>query len=610
MNTLARSTDDQRLALEELKNRGKSNCQELESALADAIDRRCLMHQRPLYNFKKSSDIDIQNLNQSADVHFLLTSPIGSDHDRLERDSGAPLPYVSPEQSATSRHPKHTSNAAFSEQRMRKMAETARNEADVNVKASIVMMLLQKGGQLGNILAAPLVNKEVKSAMREIECKKRKRKAKDFNKRRKDLEKTRLENIMNKSTELRKVRLKEMALKERNRYRTDQCLLLLASLGSRMQHMSSALKRHRFTTQRDRRQNQASHQITAHLRLYIRRKRRRQIQWATHTLCTRFVQKIQRWRELRRNDSCDVIIDFLHGLKDLNKFHGCLTLLNRGKQWKIYKRKVILAQQHWRKKYRFITAQTKLIDNQWTNEYERITMIEVDQLHSEAMDNVSRENALIEAANRTRRALKMRSLPKIKLDSREQIRRKLISESNRKNNVLSENRMVPTEIRVKFIRSYLKALKQLYMDDMHKYIERSRAYENEVLLSQKREAFMHRYGGNMKRKVELSGAIKVKERKRNTSIRMRKQSAQLKAYDSNLDKWVPPPKPRLHVMMRQETLEKTMQLGQEFINQVAFMWQPNIRLCEISSATASICLPSFESIGCIIARTQYESFYD
>lgn len=237
-------------------------------------------------------------------------------------------------------------------------------------------------------------------------------------------------------------------------------------------------------------------------------------------------------------------------------------------------------------------------------------MVEVDHLYSEAMENISRENALIEAANRTRKVLKMRPLPKIRLDSREQIRRRLISESNAKNNVLSENRMVPAEIRLKFVRSYLKALKQLYMDDMHKYNKKIRAYEKEVLLSQKREAFMNRYGGNMKREVDVRDENIRKRRGKRSSTRVRKQSIQLRAHDPNLDKWVPPVKPRLHVMMHRRTLEKTMLLGQEYINQVALMWQPNVGMCENSSTTPNICLPSFESIGGIIAKIQYKAIYD
>ena len=322
------STDEQALALEKLKNRGNTNCQELETALAVAIDRGCIKHGKSHNNLKKKSIADIRNLNESTNSLF-----IGTNRDRLKSSINIASPSISLEQSTKPRRQIHTSSTTFSDERIRKMAMRAQCVVGVKEKASIVMALLQKGGQLGNILAAPLVNKEVKLAIREIECKKRKRKTRDFNARRKDLEKTRLENIMNKSTELRKIRLKEMALKERNKYRIDQCLILLTSLGSRMQNMNSALKRHRFVTERDRRQNQASHQITAHLRLYIRRKRRSQIHWATHTLCTHFVQKIQIWRELRRNDSCDVIIDFLHALEELNKFHGCLSLVSDDLLW-------------------------------------------------------------------------------------------------------------------------------------------------------------------------------------------------------------------------------------------------------------------------------------
>ena len=184
------------------------------------------------------------------------------------------------------------------------------------------------------------------------------------------MEEERINRLMNGKSELRKLRIKEMAEKERLILEKSHAMLLLTILGSRMQKFEDALVHFRVKANRDKRQNEAANLITANIKMYVYRKRRNRIRWAIGVICSQFRRRIRESALKRRHNSCDIIVDFVKSIQRINTFHGCLNLLIRGKEWKAYKRQVVLVQRHWREKFVFILSQAKLIDRQWQDEYD------------------------------------------------------------------------------------------------------------------------------------------------------------------------------------------------------------------------------------------------
>lgn len=253
---------------------------------------------------------------------------------------------------------------SLSREKLIELSNRAKIESDLSEKAAILIELTKIGGPLGNKLAAPLMDKATREKMRNVQALRRQNNVHDFQQRRRKLEEEHIEKIISNSAELRKARIKEMALDERRKLLQTQCLLLLVLLSSRTYKLTQLLSSFRELEKRNRVQDESARLITANIRLYVYRKRRKRIKWATSILCLHFVSKLRRWSFKRKQESCEIILDFLLSVKCINTFHGCMNLLIRGKEWNMYKRRIVIIQRHWRLKKLSISSQVRLLDQQ------------------------------------------------------------------------------------------------------------------------------------------------------------------------------------------------------------------------------------------------------
>ena len=204
-------------------------------------------------------------------------------------------------------------------------------------------------------------------------------------------------------------------------------------------------------------------------------------------------------------------------------------------------------------------------------------MTDVDSRYFKETDYVTKENILIEAANRTRRLLKMRCLPLLKVEDRAAIKERILG--SEEFDVLKDTRgNIPSEIRIKFIRSYLKALKQLFMNDLTTYSTNLARFKIGEERRLQQDAFLNRYGGKTTpSRVHTSSTSKNRStlRKQNCKRRSSINSKQiLVAKDCDLNRWVEPLPPKIQILLHKESLEKLIELSQEYIHKVKEVWKP------------------------------------
>jgi len=251
-----------------------------------------------------------------------------------------------------------------SNEKLRQIFNDAQNEKDVKKRAHLILGLVEQGGRLGNQLAVSLIDAHVKAAINEIKTHQKRLKLEEIKRRREEIEAKRIETIMESSSELRRMRLKNMATKERSILIKSQSLLLLTYLGVRIMKMQTVLVKYRKQKTDAQLKNGSATLITSQIRLFVRRKKRKRIEWAKCVLskCLMIYHKQRMFQ--RKVESCTIISDFLESLNRISTFNGCMKLLIRGKEWKAYKKRIVLVQRYWRLHLNLILAQRKAIDRQ------------------------------------------------------------------------------------------------------------------------------------------------------------------------------------------------------------------------------------------------------
>jgi len=251
-----------------------------------------------------------------------------------------------------------------SHEKLRQIFNDAQNERDVKKRAHLILSLVEQGGRLGNQLAASLMDAHVKTAICEIKTHQKRLKLEEIKRRREEIEAKRIEAIMESSSELRRMRLKNMATKERSKLIKSQALLLVTYLGVRVMKMQTVLVKYRKKKTDAQLKNSSATLITSQIRLFVRRKKRKRIEWAKCVL-RKYLMIYHKQRMFQQMvESCTIISDFLESLNRISTFNGCMKLLIRGKEWKAYKKRIVLVQRYWRLHLNLILAQTKAIDRQ------------------------------------------------------------------------------------------------------------------------------------------------------------------------------------------------------------------------------------------------------
>lgn len=231
-------------------------------------------------------------------------------------------------------------------------------------------------------------------------------------------------------------------------------------------------------------------------------------------------------------------------------------------------------------------------------------MVEVDSLYFQEAENVAKENILIEAANHTRRALRMRCLSLQKVEDRTIIRNRILGSKGF--DVLKDDfGNAPTEIRFRFIRAYLKSLKQMFMDDESKYQMQLCQFKQDEERRVQQEAFLNRYGGmRYTSKVAPPWKYSEKANKRQHKNKRRsstKTCALSITKNCDLNRWVNPIPPKFQILLCNQSLERLIELSNDYVSKLKNAWKPET----LSSYEINDCEGFIINSGKLIAKQQY-----
>ena len=88
--------------------------------------------------------------------------------------------------------------------------------------------------------------------------------------------------------------------------------------------------------------------------------------------------------------------------------------------------KIINLQRLWRDRLSITSAQALLIDLQWQKKQNARTDCLVERLFKEGEEKATVENERIDNINRTRKLIKLKNLPRVRHDTKQEIRERLM----------------------------------------------------------------------------------------------------------------------------------------------------------------------------------------
>lgn len=391
--------------------------------------------------------------------------------------------------------------------------------------------------------------KEV-SLQREKAKAKRKNRMEETKKRREFLQNERTQHLKSVSGENRQKRLKKRSLKVKRNKEMIRRLTYSIQLAARLELALNATHEFREYKAKVQLENNAARIITRAIRTYNFERYRRRIKGAITTISMILVMKIKLWRRSRRTAAARKVVSFLLALNNENtRSGGCLELIVKAKKWRLYRQKIILLQRIFRQRFRTINAQVALIDRQWIQEQHDRTQKYIDKEYEQSLQCTKTENMKIEAMNRTRRLVKLTSLPKISTPTREDIEKKVMEGSD----ILSINHIVPSEIRRGFIKSFLRYLRHNHQKMLELYKEQVRNYELELREIQAQRAVL----------VSFSGS-KIA----NTWVQNELSERKLKALGVSSK----PIRPVLSVLLGPIALNKLISTGEIYVDKMRASW--------------------------------------
>ncbi|GMH70384.1 hypothetical protein TrST_g4889 [Triparma strigata] len=378
------------------------------------------------------------------------------------------------------------------------MADRARNRKTTKrEKATIVMELL--GSVAGNTLAATLMSKDMKSEILKMGQEKRNLKQKTFKKRRKDMEKKRLDDIYAKDWNLRMERLKSENLGKQNKMKRQESFLKYIVLGHAQAILKKKLYSAWFEKDLEKKKQASAEVITRQIRLYSYRCYRKKVRGAIKVLGAFFIIRIKIWKKRRDHRCADLILDFLGKLKAENdRTGGIFKLVAKGERLKAYKRDIILIQRNWRRKKRNIEAQVQFVDRQWTTYQDFAIDAEVDRLHDQATLDLVEENEEIERKNKGRKLMNKRAIARILPPPKHVFREKLLESDD----VLENKYTTPKEIRLKIVRCYLRWAKRELCTDLLEWKVKHERWEELIKMHTRRGVFVKNFTTKEKNEEE------------------------------------------------------------------------------------------------------------
>lgn len=388
------------------------------------------------------------------------------------------------------------------------------------------------------------------SLQREKAKAKRKSRMDETKKRRENLQKERTQHLISVSGENRQKRLKKRTLKVKRKKEMIRRLTYSLQVAARLELALNAIQEFREYKAKVLLENTAAKIITRAIRTYNFKRYRRRIKGAITTISMVLVMKIKLWKRSRRTAAARKVCSFLLALNhENNRSGGCLELIVKAKKWRLHRQKIILLQRIIRQKIRIINAQVALVDRQWIQEQKDRTQKYIDKEYEESLQCTKTENMKIEAMNRTRRLVKLTSLPKISTPTREDIEKKVMEGSD----ILSINHIVPSEIRRGFIKSFLRHLRQNHQRMLELYKDQVEKYEFELREIQAQRAVL----------VSFSGS-KIANKWVQNELSERK----LKALGVSSK----PIRPVLSVLLGPIALNKLISTGEKYVDKMRASW--------------------------------------
>ncbi len=221
----------------------------------------------------------------------------------------------------------------------------------------------------------------------------------------------------------------------------------------------------------------------------------------------------------------------------LTKF---IVLVSHWQKWRAYRIKIINLQRLWRGRLSITAAQSLLIDLQWQREQESRTHRLVERLFEEGAEKATIENERIDNINRTRKLIKLKSLPKIRNDTRHEIRERLMKGTD----LLSADHICPTIFRAEIIGEFLRYLRRFHLDRVKQYNQAKMRYGKIIKEAQLRRAVLIRFSGN--------------------------QSSGRSVFDTEQE----PVRPYVRVILRKRCLDILLSIGADYVESVRHAWMP------------------------------------
>lgn len=398
---------------------------------------------------------------------------------------------------------------------------------------------------------------KVKKKMVQENSRKRNERMIESKRRRQQLEKDRVTQSHLNSGKNRQERIKRRADKQK-KADSIKVWLYMISLVSGVQACVETLQDYRQHKQRCEIENKAAMIIQRQMRWYRFRQYRKRLRRAFSVISLLFLAKVKLWKKSRRRLASDRIRDFLVALEQENhKSGGSLALIVKGKKWRAYRFNIIFLQRVWRKRLSIMTAQMLLIDRQWQREQNKQTNLLVDDIYRKREAEVLCENEQIEGLNRTRKLIKLKSLPKIKSESRESIQAKLMDGHD----ILSLNNIVPDEIRHGIIKDCIKLMKYLFAQDLKQYEIESKRFLELERQDERRDCHLMMFSGSS---FTTKSFIRAECSSSNEQV------------DANIRRL--PTKPRFRILLSTNALQELMKLGDLHVKALRKAWEPTSKM--------------------------------
>jgi hypothetical protein len=395
---------------------------------------------------------------------------------------------------------------------------------------------------------------KVKQLRNRVESNRRATRVVNTKKRRKMVEKDRVQHLHSNGGQARHQRLKKKSAQKKGKCEQVKNWAFCVQLAIRVHLAIDTVRRFRAYQQQLIVEDLAVRVITRQLRAFKFKKYRKHVKGALFVLSTVFVIKIRLWKQSRRRCASDKIRAFLVSLDNENRrTGGCLALIVKGKEWRVYRNKIMVLQRLWRSRLQDISAQAMLIDLQWRREQARRTETYIDELYNSSIEEAMTENENIESINRTRKLIQLRPLPRKKHGNRAEIKRNVMKGDD----LLSMNHICPIEIRIAIIKSTLRHLRLNRLMQIKQHERNLDDYDKQMQNIQQRRAILVGFSGS---KIANSW-IKVEDSDRHLMA---------------LEGRAQPIKPKFSVILRQGAVDKLVDTGESYVKAIRQAWKPNI----------------------------------